>query len=133
MAHARLRLNTYARGGISTAPPAESAANVRSDSDSPPPWLRRVAGMLRDRAAETHTLSALAAEACCHSSHLARAFRRYYGCPVGDYLRGLRLNVAARVRTTARLRGLTSLPVAPSPQADPRRILPGVVRPEPSK
>jgi AraC family transcriptional regulator len=63
---------------------------------APPPWLRRVEGLLRDRPAEAHTLSALAAAAGCHPGHLARAFRRCYGSSVGGYLRGLRLEAAAR-------------------------------------
>jgi AraC family transcriptional regulator len=74
---------------------AAREASPRGPS-SPPPWLRRVEGVLRDRPAEAHTLSALAAEAGCHPGHLARAFRRCYGCSVGEYLRGLRLDAAAR-------------------------------------
>ena len=64
---------------------------------APPPWLRRVEGLLRDAPAEARTLTALAAAAGCHPSHLAREFRRFYRCSMGGYLRRLRLDAAARV------------------------------------
>jgi AraC family transcriptional regulator len=61
---------------------------------SPPPWLKRVRELLQDRFAENLTLEAIAAEAGVHPVHLARVFRQYYTCTLGDYVRQLRVEFA---------------------------------------
>ena len=45
---------------------------------------------------EPLTLSAVARAAAIHPSHLARTFRKYHGRPVGEYVRALRVEHAAR-------------------------------------
>ena len=65
------------------------------DTDEPR-WLEGVTAELHARFHERLELPALAAEAGVHPSHLARAFRRFKGRPVGDYVTGIRVQEAAR-------------------------------------
>ncbi len=61
-----------------------------------PPWLGRVRESLEERCARPPTLAELAAEAGVHPGHLAAAFRRHFGCTVGDHVRRLRIARACR-------------------------------------
>jgi AraC family transcriptional regulator len=61
-----------------------------------PAWLRRVTDILQDRFAETFSLADLAATVEVCPDHLARVFRRYQGCTVGEYVRRLRVDFARR-------------------------------------
>lgn len=61
---------------------------------TPPPWLRRAHATLRDQFRQNVGLSGLAREAGVHPAHLAREFRRHYGCSVGEYQRRLRVEHA---------------------------------------
>jgi AraC family transcriptional regulator len=60
-----------------------------------PRWLAAVRDALHAQFRETVTLTALARIAGIHPSYLARAFRRQYGCTVGEYVRRMRLDFAA--------------------------------------
>jgi AraC family transcriptional regulator len=62
----------------------------------PPRWLEQTRELLHARFAESLTLEEIAAAAGVHPVHLASTFRRHYGCPVGDYVRRLRTDYAAR-------------------------------------
>ena len=66
-----------------------------------PGWLRTVVELLHSRFSETLTLMALADEAGVHPAHLAREFRRHYGCTVGDYILKLRMESACRSLATS--------------------------------
>jgi len=59
-----------------------------------PDWLSHVREILHDRYREQLSLSELAAEVQVHPVHLARAFRKRYGCCVGDFIRQLRVEAA---------------------------------------
>lgn len=62
----------------------------------PAPWLRRVYEQLNDTfLGERPSLDALAETAGVHPVHLARAFRKAYGCSPGEYLRQRRVDWAA--------------------------------------
>lgn len=72
----------------------------RSDSDrpeGPPAWLARTRERLEDRPESCPTLGELAEDAGVSRAHLARAFRRHFGCTVGAYVRSLRLEAARRL------------------------------------
>jgi AraC family transcriptional regulator len=58
-------------------------------------WLETVNEMLHDRFRESVSLKELAEISQVHPVHLARAFRKRYGCSVGDYVRRLRVLGAA--------------------------------------
>lgn len=59
-----------------------------------PHWLRTVRDRLHDGIAHPPSLTELAADADVHPSHLARTFRKQYGCTVGEYARRLRVEFA---------------------------------------
>lgn len=61
-----------------------------------PHWLEQVTELLRARFAENLELAELAAAAGVHAVHLARVFRKFQGCTVGEYVRGLRIEYASR-------------------------------------
>jgi AraC family transcriptional regulator len=61
-----------------------------------PYWLRQARDILHDSFAQPPGLSALAEEVGIHPLHLARVFRRQYGCSVGEYVRRLRVEYACR-------------------------------------
>jgi AraC family transcriptional regulator len=61
---------------------------------TPPRWLINVHDMLHDRFAESLTLGQLAQMAGVHPVHVAAAFRRQYGCTVGEYVRQRRIEFA---------------------------------------
>ncbi|HEX8139232.1 MAG TPA: AraC family transcriptional regulator [Pyrinomonadaceae bacterium] len=59
-----------------------------------PHWLRKAEAMIRESAAEPLSLLSVAVAVGVHPSHLARTFRKFYGCTVGDYLRHARIERA---------------------------------------
>jgi AraC family transcriptional regulator len=63
----------------------------RRDQSAAPRWLWRVRDALHDRFREPVRLEELAEAVGVHPAHLARTFRRHYGCTVGDYVRNLRV------------------------------------------
>jgi AraC family transcriptional regulator len=62
--------------------------------DAPPRWLLRVRDLLHARCRDHLQLSAVAEMAGVHPSHLAHAFRRYFGTTMGEYARHVRLTWA---------------------------------------
>ncbi|MGH9466845.1 MAG: helix-turn-helix transcriptional regulator [Terriglobales bacterium] len=61
-----------------------------------PPWLTQACQTLAIRFAEHLSLAMVAAAAEVHPTHLAREFRRYEGCTVGQRLRQIRTAYACR-------------------------------------
>jgi AraC family transcriptional regulator len=61
-----------------------------------PNWLARVEDLLRAHFTDPLDVATLAAEAKVHPAHLAKVFRRWHGMALGDYVRRLRLDWAAR-------------------------------------
>ncbi|MGE3468424.1 MAG: helix-turn-helix domain-containing protein [Pyrinomonadaceae bacterium] len=59
-----------------------------------PGWLERTIEILHEDHAETFSLSELARFADVHPTHLARAFRRFEKCTVGEYVRKMRIERA---------------------------------------
>jgi AraC family transcriptional regulator len=60
-------------------------------------WMARVEDYLRANFQETLTLEEVAAEVGVHPTHMARVFRRQFGASMGEFLRGLRVEHAARL------------------------------------
>jgi len=73
-----------------------------------PPWLRLVTERLQDDFRGSLSVSELAATAGVHPTHLARAFRAWKGCSVGEFVRRLRIEWAA-AQLTATTVPLSSL------------------------
>jgi AraC family transcriptional regulator len=61
-----------------------------------PRWLRQVKELLASRFAENLTPDEIAAGVGVHPVHLARVFRQFFHCSLGDYVRRLRLEFASR-------------------------------------
>lgn len=71
---------------------AGRAAQWRSHPDRRPPrWLTQARDSIRDRCTAKLTIAEIAAEARVHPIHLARAFRQYFACSPGEYLRRCRI------------------------------------------
>ena len=56
-----------------------------------PSWLARARAQLHEEFASPPSVASLAATAGVHRAHLARAFRRHYGCTIGDFVRRRRI------------------------------------------
>src|SRR4029077_15444706 len=65
----------------------------------PPSWLDQAVELLHDRYVEDLTIAAVANGVGIHPVHLARSFRRHFGCSPGEFTRFCRLERAARMLT----------------------------------
>lgn len=76
----------------------EFASCITRDGDTAAtePWLRRIVEYLHDRVHDEIHLDELASVAGVHSAHLSRVFRKQYRCSIGQYVRRLRIDLAAR-------------------------------------
>jgi AraC family transcriptional regulator len=61
-----------------------------------PRWLRHVSDRIREHCTESWDLGKIAAEAGVHPGYLATAFRRHFGCTVGEFVRRERIALACR-------------------------------------
>jgi AraC family transcriptional regulator len=78
-----------------------SSLRRQNSQHSPPRWLRSVCDCLHSTFSERLSLSALAASVGVHPAHLAREFRRFRGCSIGEYVRRLRVEFACmQIRCT---------------------------------
>jgi AraC family transcriptional regulator len=76
---------------------ADVSRTVRDETGAKEPrWLRQARELIHDRIHEPLTLSSVARAAAIHPSHLARTFRKHHGRPIGEYVRALRIEQAAR-------------------------------------
>jgi AraC family transcriptional regulator len=60
----------------------------------PPRWLVEAREMIHDLACQRLSLSQVAQTAGVHPIYLAREFRRFTGCSVGEYIRARRIEIA---------------------------------------
>jgi AraC family transcriptional regulator len=67
-----------------------------SQGQLPARWLKDARELLDARLTENLSLSQIAVTVGVHPVHLAREFRRCYGCTIGDYVRRLRVELACR-------------------------------------
>lgn len=73
---------------------------ARTSESARPAWLLAVRDALHASVRSSPTILELAIEVGVDPAHLARTFRRYFGCPPGEYLRGLRVDRARRALET---------------------------------
>ena len=66
-------------------------------NSKPPVWLRAAREFMHENAFVSPTMAQIARAAGRHEIHLAREFRRFFGIPVGAYLRRLRTEQAQRL------------------------------------
>ncbi|HLK61247.1 MAG TPA: AraC family transcriptional regulator [Chthonomonadaceae bacterium] len=90
-------LSPLAMEGLALELIVEASRSVhRSAEPTPPLWLQQVRERLHAQFAETLSLDELASAAGVHPMHLIRAFRQHHRCTIGDYVRRLRVDFAAR-------------------------------------
>lgn len=75
---------------------AVSRRHSRSFGRQPQRWLARSVELLREGLTAHVTVTQLASAAGVHPVHLAREFRRFHGCTIGEYIRRLRVERACR-------------------------------------
>ena len=73
--------------------------SVKSAACAPPRWLLRARELCHEQFAQPLSLSGISSAVGIHPAHLSRVFRRHYQCTVGEYVRRLRLDYAARELT----------------------------------
>lgn len=73
---------------------AASRLGTRKAERNPPPWLDHVKEFLSENFSEPPGLNELARAVNVHPTHLARVFRQFEHCTVGDYIRKARINYA---------------------------------------
>jgi AraC family transcriptional regulator len=73
-----------------------SRRQVILSGQTQPRWLARAVELLRERFAEPLTTKQVAAAVGVHPVHLAREFRRFQRCTMGEYVRQLRVERACR-------------------------------------
>jgi AraC family transcriptional regulator len=73
-----------------------SRLNAQNGSSDRPRWLDEARDRIHVELAARPSLTGLAASVGVHPVTLARAFRRAFGCTVGEYVRRLRIERAAR-------------------------------------
>ncbi len=69
---------------------------LRRDPCATPAWMARARELLHDMLPENLTVAQIAQVVGVHPVHLARVFRRRYGCSIGEYARNWRIEVASR-------------------------------------
>lgn len=68
-----------------------------------PRWLQRAKEILHAQFSEPLSLATIAKTVGVHPVHLAREFRKFYGCTPGEYLRALRIEFACRKLSTSHM------------------------------
>jgi AraC family transcriptional regulator len=76
---------------------------VEASSPSAPAWLRRAREAVDASFGDPIGLAALAESVGVNATYFARAFRKYYGASVGEYVRRLRLEYATELLTRSEL------------------------------
>ncbi len=88
--------------GLSLELIAELSRNCRPVFERKlPPWLKRAKEILHAHFSETVSLAVIGNEVGVHPVHLARQFRKFYGCTLGEYIRRLRIQFACRELSTS--------------------------------
>jgi AraC family transcriptional regulator len=75
---------------------AEAARARTVLNNTSPRWLKQAEDFLRDNFTQAFRFDDVAKAAGIHPVHLARVFRKKNGCTIGEYLRRLRLDFAAK-------------------------------------
>src|SRR4051812_31196956 len=80
-----------------TYPPSLLLIEGGQKCEFPPQWLVQAKAILCARFKDRLRLDELAEEVAVHPAHLAKSFRRYFGCTVFEFLHSLRLKEALRL------------------------------------
>ncbi|HEY9283822.1 MAG TPA: AraC family transcriptional regulator [Pyrinomonadaceae bacterium] len=87
--------------GIALELVGTAARSAKASRRACPPWLARARELLHENFADRLTVADVASEVGVHETHLAREFRRYYRCTIGDFVRRRRVEFACRQISTS--------------------------------
>ena len=73
-----------------------SRRQVKAADRTPPRWLAQALELLHAQFSEHLTIAQVATSVGVHPVHLAREFRKFYRCTIGEYIRQLRIEHACR-------------------------------------
>ena len=85
--------------GIMTEMAGEVARAAMPGDRRPPHWLEQTRELLREQYAAHLSLAEIASAVDVHPVYLAQAFRKFYHCTVGDFVRTQRIQFACRELT----------------------------------
>ena len=71
-----------------------SRRQIKVSDCKPPRWLAQALDLLREQFSGHLTVTQIATSVGVHPVHLARGFRRFYRCTIGEYIRQLRIEHA---------------------------------------
>jgi len=71
-----------------------SRCQIKLRDSKPPRWLAEALDLLREQFSEHLTVAQIATSVGVHPVHLARGFRRFLRCSIGEYIRHLRIEHA---------------------------------------
>ena len=80
---------------------AEMARRGTKSERTPPRWINQARDFLHEHFAEKLNPTAIAELLDVHPVHLARSFRQIHSCSMGEYLRQIRVEIAARYLSTS--------------------------------
>lgn len=75
----------------------------RSAGPRPPHWLKQAIEIIRTQFSQPLTLQSVGETVGVHPFHLARVFRQFQKCTVGEYVRQLRVEYASRQLSSSEL------------------------------
>ena len=78
-----------------------SRRQIKVSDCKPPRWLAEALDLLRERFSERLTVAQIATSVGIHPVHLARGFRRFLRCSIGEYIRHLRIEHACHELCTS--------------------------------
>lgn len=82
---------------------AEIARTTSAKRERRPAWLDGVRAFIDANYRGSLNLGSLARTARVHPAHLSKSFSRSFGCTIGDYVRGLRIDFARRQMESSEL------------------------------
>lgn len=93
--HREDNASTLAIEGLALDMMAEASRHSVNDADSRiPQWLEKAWEILHAGFFDSLSHAEIAREVGVHPVHLAREFKRHYGCTIGEYVRRLRIEYA---------------------------------------
>jgi AraC family transcriptional regulator len=78
-----------------------SRGSVKNINQHAPRWLEQVKEILHARLSDSLTHSEIATLVGVHPVHVARQFRKHYGCTIGNYIRQLKIEFACQQISTS--------------------------------
>ncbi|MFN2456165.1 MAG: helix-turn-helix domain-containing protein [Pyrinomonadaceae bacterium] len=78
-----------------------SRSDSREKRFKHPVWVKKAEELLHARYAENLNFTSIAETLNVHPVYFSRAFRKFYGCSVGEYVRRLRVESASRQLTSS--------------------------------